>query len=521
MSLAAPGSTLWLLGFELKLGLRSVFSRKRSGRGRALGWVRVALLGVLAVAILATLGLPMAAAIHRAGFQPNGAYYLLVDGAAVVLFTLMLAQALNGATQALYERNDLDLLLSSPLPARRVLTVRGLGIAVLSSLIYLILATLFVAPLAVVGEPRWLGVYVVIAALGLLAAAGGLLLAMGLFAVLGPRRTRLAAQVLAAVIGALVFLIAQARNILPREQWRRMTGDVSSFVNVRVDPASPLAWTGRAMAGDPAMLLLFALLGLGAFLFSARLLGRRFGDNAAAAAGASGESAGAVARRQAGSARVTFAGGAFGAMIRKERRLLVRDPWLISQVLLQVVYALPIGFVMARNTGAHVEFAVASGAAATAFICGQLAGNLTWLTVSAEDSPELLATAPVNAWTVVRAKLLVALTPVAVLACLPLAVVAWVSPVSLPTAAVGCAAAAASAGLVNLWWSKPGQRRDFRRRRQGSWVVNTAEVFMLFAWGGATWLAIAGLPVWALIPATAAALILLAMRRPVRLRAPD
>ena len=217
MSLFAPASTLWLLKNELKLGLRMLTpARKAGAKGPGVWfWVRIALFTGLVVAIVALLGVPAALWMHRRGFQPSAPYYLLLDVGGLAVFTLMLAQALNTATQVLYERNDLDLLLSSPVPAGRILTVRGLGMALLASALYLVLASLIVVPLALVGEARWLAALVVILCMGLLAAAGGLLLAMGLFAVLGPKRTRLAAQVLAAVIGVSIFLVSQARNFLP------------------------------------------------------------------------------------------------------------------------------------------------------------------------------------------------------------------------------------------------------------------------------------------------------------------
>ena len=520
MSGLSPGSTLWLLRHELKVGLRAFTPRAKAGSrsGQTRFWLRMGGLGVLALLIGGAVGVPVAIVAHRLHYQPAGPFYLAADAMALVIFTLMLAQSLNAATQVLYERNDLDLLLSSPLPASRVLTVRGLGIAVLSALLYLLIGCLFVLPLTALGEPRWLGVLVVIASLALVSAAGGLLLALALFAVLGPRRTRLAAQVLAAVIGAAVFLGFQARNFLPREQFAGLLGGAARLGSAHVQAGSPLTWLGAAAAGEPLPLLGVAAAGALAFAAVVRLLGRRFGDNAAAASGGEAASPRAAARRSAGAEKVAFSGGAFAALVRKERRLLARDPWLISQVLLQVVYVLPMGFVIARNANAHIGFAVASGAAAAAFICGQLAGNLTWVTVSAEDSPELLATAPVQVWSVLRAKLLVALAPVAVVACLPLGVIAWLSPLSVLPAALGCAGAAASAGLLNLWWSKPGQRRDFRRRRQASVIGGLVEVAVLFAWGAATWMAVAGM-VWAAIPVALALVILAVMRRPVRLHA--
>lgn len=513
--MTGAGSTLWLLRHELRLGVRGLFGRRAGKGGRVGPIVRVVLLGVLALMLLGLVGLPVALAAHKLHFQPNPAYYLGVDAAAAVIFTLMLAQSLNAATQVLYVRNDLDLLLSSPLPAGRLLTVRALGVALMAAALYVVLASLVVLPLAAVGEPRWLGAYAVLAALALISAALGLLLAMALFAVLGARRTRLAAQILAAIIGAAVFLGSQLRNFLPREQLQAIGRRAEGLARAGLDPASPLTWIGRAAAGEPLPLLGCLLLGGGAFLLTTRLLGRRFGANAAAAAGVS-TSAAATARATGRAAQVSFAGGSFQALVRKERRLLVRDPWLLSQILLQVVYVLPMGFAIARNAHNHAAFALAAGGAAVAFICGQLAGNLVWLTVSAEDSPELVATAPLPAALILRAKLAVALTPVAILVLPPLAVIAAYSPAAAAAAAAGCLGTALSAAALNLWWSKPAQRRDFRRRRQGSVLVGLAEVGVLFAWAGATWLLVLGNP-WSALPAGLALALLLLMRRPVRL----
>ncbi len=516
-ALIAPGSTLWLLRHELRLGWRQLLPKPGRNGGRGRLWFRLVVLGCVAALVATVIGAPLARGAHRTHFQPGGPYFLAVDAAGLVIFTLMLAQALNAATQVLYERNDLDLLLSSPLPAQRILTVRGLSTAVLSSLLYLVLASLVVVPLALVGEPRWLAAYPVILCLGLLAASGGLLLAMGLFAVLGARRTRLVAQVLAAVIGAAVFLLFQARNLLPRDQFDRLSARLLALVEGPVDATSPLTWPGRAAAGEPLPLILTIALSGAAFLLVSRALGRRFGANAAAASGA-GPAPSTARRAASGGGRTSFAGGPFAALVRKERRLLLRDPWLISQVLLQVVYVLPIGFVILRNAGLHMQFAVAGGAAASVFICGQLGGNLAWVTVAAEDSPELLATAPVTPWTAMRAKLLVALAPVAAIALAPVGIIASLSLPAALMATAGCAASAGSAALLNVWWARPGQRRDFRKRRQGSVLVNLAETGALFLWGAATWLAVAGQP-WAPAPAAAALALVLAMRRPVRYRA--
>ena len=107
------------------------------------------------------------------------------------------------AVDAFYQRGDLDLLLASPVSPVRILTVRAIAIAVNPALLFWALATPFLLPAAVLGHPELLAVYPVIGAMALLATAAGLALAIFLFRVIGPRRTRTVAQVLGAVIGAI------------------------------------------------------------------------------------------------------------------------------------------------------------------------------------------------------------------------------------------------------------------------------------------------------------------------------
>src|SRR5665213_188330 len=106
------------------------------------------------------------------------------------------------------------------------------------------------------------------------------------------------------------------------------------------------------MLGEPAPLAL--LLIAGGLLFAASVLwiGRRFGADAAAASGASlsiPTKAGAIA---------PFAAGPFAATLSKELRLLVRDIGLMAQVLLRLLYLLPLMFLVLRNAGGHAQWAL-------------------------------------------------------------------------------------------------------------------------------------------------------------------
>ena len=83
------------------------------------------------------------------------------------------------------------------------------------------------------------------------------------------------------------------------------------------------------------------------------------------------------------------------ALWLKERKLLLRDPWLISQSLMQLLYLIPPAVLLWSNLG--------RGSAASIVLvpvlimtAGQLAGGLAWLTISGEDAPDLVVSAPVH-----------------------------------------------------------------------------------------------------------------------------
>jgi ABC-2 type transport system permease protein len=177
--------------------------------------------------------------------------------------------------------------------------------------------------------------------------------------------------------------------------------------------------------------------------------------------------------------------------MRKELRLLLRDPTLLSQVLLRVLYILPLGFALVRGAshGRHGADAVfASGGQVTltmavVFVAGQVAGSLAWITICAEDAPELLACAPVDGGRARWAKIWAAMIPVAVMIAPFLVVLAWFAPWTGICAAAGAAASAISAGLINLWFEKPASRKAFRGRRTGSIMTGVVEVLAGLGWG--------------------------------------
>jgi ABC-2 type transport system permease protein len=491
-----PGTAIWLLANEARLGWRE-FAAKYGRRGYA-AWVGGLALITLAVAI----GLPVGFFLRDVEAAPT-AYAVTILSVAVAMTFLMLSQTLVTAADLLYERGDLELLLSSPIPPARTMTVRFVAVAASIFGVFSIAIAPVLIVAAFVAGPRPLAAIVVLACLALIASAGGLALATGLFRVLGPRRTRTLAQVASAVIGAAFFIFSQARFLL---------GDAAPSPFARQFGASAIELPAfalipvRAIFGEPGPLAIMVAVSVAIVLATCWRLGPRFAADAASAKGAD---AGPAARVRG----ARFTADAFAAVLRKELRLLMRDPALLSQVLLRLLYLIPVSLVLARAASRGESAALAGAAAMVVFMSGQVAGSLAWITMSAEEAPALLLASPTPLAAVRRAKLVAALIPLAFILAPIAAAATWFSLKLGLVTLLGAAAGGYACALVNLWQQKPARRSDFRRRRGASWYALWLEAAICGFIAVATAAALANQPLWAIPPAVVAAGLLLLARR--------
>ncbi len=441
--------------------------------------------------------------------KTDGVLALLGLGFVIVLPWLF-SQALTGSTRALYSRGDLDLLLASPLPRQKILASRALAVAIES----FGAVGLFLLPVvdmaAWLGGPRWLAVYPALAATVLLTTGLGLAATLGLFRLLGPKRTRAATQVLATLVGAWFVICAQIFNFVPvatRDAMRLALAHPTP--GSWLDPRSPLWLPARAAAGDWVSLLLWSLLGLAVFTLAVRALGKVFADGALVAAGETH-----ARGREKTDAR--FRCDRAGALRRKEWRLLARDPYLLSQVLLQSLYTLPVALVIWKSLGPHGSLAISIAPALVA-IAAQLAAALAFLAASSEDAGDFVATAPVGSDEILRRKLEAIAAPVALFLALPLLAVAWADPrTGFVTLAFACAAAASTASL-NFWKPLKNRRGDLIKTHAQNKLVGLVEHGLSLCWAIAALLACFGH--WAALLPGLAAVALLGLNAPKREKA--
>jgi len=503
---SAPGTVAWLARHEFRLAWRDWRSMITAGRRRH-GRTIVAILVLFAVFMhgIAFLMLPR----QFGSGSGDKATLLIVTGCMVLSFSLLLSQSLESVTRAFYARFDLDLILSSPVLARRVFIVRIAIVALSLAAMAAMLAAPFIDVLLLRDGWRWFGTYAVVAAMGAAAAACAVAVTVALFRTIGPRRTRLVAQIVAAVIGAAFVIVLQAVAIMSYGTMSRLAVLQSDEVVTRAPEADSLVWwPARAVLGDPAATVVVLVVSLVLLALAIMAFAPRFGEHVVAAAGASQ----AAARRQRPGA-MRPASPAW-ALRHKEWTLLLRDPWLASQTLMQLLYLLPPALMLWRSFAQDIGSLVLL-VPVLVMAAGQLAGGLAWLAISGEDAPDLVATAPVSARQLLRAKIEAVMGAIAIVFAPFLIALAFAAPWTALVAALGIVAAAATATTIQLWFRAQAKRSHFRRRQTSSRLATFAEAFSSIAWAGTAALAAAG--TWL---AVLAGLIALAILGGVRLISP-
>jgi ABC-2 type transport system permease protein len=352
----------------------------------------------------------------------------------------------------------------------------------------LLTAAPFIDVLAAIGGARWLAAYAAVLAIGAAAAAAATILTAAMFDLVGPKRTRLIAQIAAAVIGAGFVIALQFAVIASSGTVSRVALLASApIVAMAPDIDSIVWWPARAVLGDVYALTIVLGASLVALGASIAAVAPRFASCVTAAASAA-QTAARPSRPEAGFRTAS----PMATLRREEWRLLLRDPWLVSQTLMQLLYLLPPAFLLWRsfgdNSGVEVLLVPVLVMAA-----GQLAGGLAWLAISAEDAPDLITTAPLLAREILRAKIDTVMAAIAMLFAPFLVALALISPFCALVTAIGNALAAASSTHIQLCFRGQAKRSHFRRRQTSSRIATFAEAFVSIGWAAAAALAASGM----------------------------
>jgi ABC-2 type transport system permease protein len=159
--------------------------------------------------------------------------------------------------------------------------------------------------------------------------------------------------------------------------------------------------------------------------------------------------------------------------------------------LMQLLYLLPPAALLWRSfqSGSNAAIILVP---VLIMAAGQLAGGLAWLTISGEDAPDLVLTAPVPPAQIWRAKIEAVMASIALVFfpfVLALLALSW----SLGLiAAAGIALSAASAAAIQFWFRAQAKRSQFRRRHTSSRIATFSEAFSSITWAATGAVAAAG-----------------------------
>ena len=340
-----------------------------AGRRRRMTTVVIALTAF--AAFMHLIAYPIVKGYAAVGLAPDKTALVVMTGMLALSWSLMASQAMELVTRAFYSRSDLDLILSSPASAQRLFAVRIATMTLATALMSLL------AGVAVHQRPG--GAWRPAVARRLRGRAGGQPHRHGVRAGAyhrvvhdagaeadaagraghGRRHRRRFRDRTAARRDRVARQPVPAPKFSRRPRWSRSRRRATACCTGR--HARPLGDL-TALAGVVA----FSVLLLGA---STALFAPRFGDCALAAGGVS-----RTATRRLATSNGFRRSTPGRALRMKEWLLLRRDPWLVSQSLMQILYLVPPAFLLWRGWG-EGSGAVVVLVPVLVMAAGQLAGG--------------------------------------------------------------------------------------------------------------------------------------------------
>jgi ABC-2 type transport system permease protein len=338
--------------------------------------------------------------------------------------------------------------------------------------------------------------------MGAFSTALAVVVTVALFRILGPKRTRLVAQIVSAVVAAAFVIGVQAAAIFSSGSFSRLALFRSeSFLAVAPEATSLVYWPALAAMGDATALAVVLAISLGFLGLVIAVFSATFETHVGVTLDAADQDR--TRRRPFAEFR---AGSTMSALRRKEWALLRRDPWLLSQTLMQIFYLLPPILLLWLNFGDNAGGLLLL-VPVLVMAAGQLAGGLAWIAVSGEDAPDLVASAPITAYAIIVAKIQAVLGAVGVVVAPLVVALAVTAPKLALVAALGIVVSAWSGTMIQFWFRPQSAPGRIRRRRIPSRIATLAEALSAILWAGTAAVAAAGS--WlASVTAVAAILVL-------------
>lgn len=478
------GSTLWLMRHELRLAWRAGEEKTR--------WVRLVLFGFVLL-LMSGFGIPLGYLL-RSHVPALNAFGIVGAAMAFVFITIMsFATSLSFTAASFIDRGDIDLLLSSPLPMRRLLTVRLSATALRSVVLWLFMFGPPFIAISYLAGPRWLNGLLLLADAALIGTSVSTWLAVGLFRVMGSRQVKSVTTVITTLSGLSMGLAptlfnARFSGAERSQQMGKLFGQAAAMPIF--SPTGLASLPARALFGDPIAALTLAALALAAFLATTWLTAPSFATIAVQGDPQRRPSTGNTPLRG-------FGGSLFRRLLIKDYRLLLRNHALLLQILARIIAFIPL-LVINLSRPAH-SFDLAQVAGAVTLVLGQAGGATVWAFIAAETQPDLLASSPHPASLFRKSRLTAALLPsLALVIAAAGAMRPYSAMAGLAVLSIGTAAGLSSAAINSVAKAVPGRRG---RPPRASLPAQFTDMGAGFCWAAAAWLLAKGsiwtpLPVW-------------------------
>lgn len=426
----------------------------------------------------------------------------------------MLLSSVSFALSTLYLARDLEALLVTPVPVRSVFLARFLeGLAPTYAILFVLLAPALFGYGQALGY-NW-GFFValvfVLLCLPFLPVSVGTLLTMLLVRVIPAKRLRDVITVIGGLFGLVMYIASQSLNRVMRNLVRPATAEQLLRFDI---PALPTSWGARLLVaagqGDLQNVILFgtgyALATIGLFAICIVLAERVYYHGLVNMAGTQG---GRVRRRRFQASGPAIFRGPIGAIVRKDLRILPRDLQQLSQLLFPLaisafwIWRLITDTELTSSEIGSSPTVVDYGLVITGiFVCLLITSHLGLTGLSREGKNYwVLHLAPIDPWTTLWAKWIVAWLPFGIVGTVFVALIGLLQQPSLGQLLqdwalfllTGVGVAGITVGLGAAFprfdWQQPKKMTSTRAGCIGSLLHFVYTAFMLGSVAGASFLA--------------------------------
>jgi ABC-2 type transport system permease protein len=489
-----PGTAIWLMRHHIRTRLRG---KPASNRIQSL--VRnVFLLGLMAFAVF-NLGGSVASALGSLDGDYNYAPFVLKAGIMLSAFVIsLLGSSLISAYSIFTDRDDLDLLLASPLPPQRILVARLLQSAYSAFFTAFLMGSIAFGYAIFTVDLRFALIYPVLFSFMILDLAVSFVIARALLLWFGLRRGRTIAMVSGFAILICGVLAFQINSMVGTPGGNALLAEFFG-ANFRAQMSAIVSPIGRLAFGQPLETLGLFAFAIGAFFAVGAFFWDRFAADAAMMAGQTQHVAPTKTR-----AKIAFRKGIFITTILKEWRSMLRDPFVIVQVATPLVSLIPLAIVLwgFQRPGSSLpsEYLVPIIGFLVVMFGGQVAGTLAWTAASIEEAGDLLLSSPSDGGQLFWSKALATAIPSFSFLVLAMAIIAYNDPRAAIMGTIIGSLGLCCSGAVEFLRPRPARRAKMTQRPDRSIMSVIMGGAFSIVWASATATAMADLGYWTLVP---------------------